>query len=123
MIKFKQPKNFTPSPEDVLQAECWKWACNTYGVYRLLCHVPNQVGTRHPIEAQQLKAMGVTPGVHDLFFFWKNKLYWLECKVGSNSQSDDQKKFAAKMTEHGAICKEFRSVEQFQSIFKSIIES
>lgn len=105
-----------------LQSACFQWAWNTYPeTRRLLFHIPNG-GSRNRIEASQLKAAGVLAGVHDLLFFWKNQLYWFELKVGVNRQSPEQIAFGKAMTSQGAQCHEIRTVDQFQSVFKSIVQ-
>src|SRR5438552_955264 len=82
------PGNLTT--EIQLQTSCFQWAWNEHPrTRRLIAHVPNG-SSRNKIEAMQLKASGVVPGVHDLFFFWNRQLYWFEMKVGSNKQSDAQ---------------------------------
>lgn len=112
----------TIKSEIQLQAECFQWAWNTFPTTRrLLAHVPNG-GTRNKAEAAQLKASGVIAGVHDLFFYWQNQLYWFELKVGSNQQSPAQRDFGSAMVQQGAVCYEVRSFGQFQEIFKSIIQ-
>lgn len=106
-----------------LQAKCFQWAWNTYPqTRRLLAHVPNG-GGRDAREGMQLKASGVIPGVHDLFFFWKGQLYWFELKIGRNTQSDAQLDFGAAMMAQGAICYEVRDLETFKTLFTQIIES
>lgn len=50
-----------------IQSECYTWFWNRFPQYRrLLFHIPNG-GKRTKIEASRLKAMGVLPGVPDLF--------------------------------------------------------
>lgn len=105
-----------------LQSACFQWAWNTYPRTRmLLFHIPNG-GSRNRIEATQLKSAGVVSGVHDLLFYWKGQLYWFELKVGTNKQSPQQIAFGATMLAQGAILHEIRSFEQFQEIFKQIVE-
>lgn len=107
----------TGGSEIQLQAKCFQWAWNTYPeTRRCLAAVPNG-GSRNKIEAMQLKASGVLAGVHDLFFFWKGKLYWFELKVGENKQTKEQLEFGKAMEAQGAICIEIRSLEQFQQEF------
>lgn len=61
--------------EDRIQAECVEWFWNTFPEYRrLLFHIPNG-GKRTKIEAGRFKAMGVLPGIPDLFFSYPNKGY------------------------------------------------
>lgn len=108
-------------PEDIMQAECFLWAHNTYPQTRKhLFHVPNG-GKRSRVEAARFKSMGVVPGVHDLLFFWYGVLYTFELKVRRNTQSDDQLEFGRKMSEHGAVVFEIRDPETFKKIFTKIV--
>lgn len=117
-----QATHTTFKSEIQLQAKCFQWAWNNYpDTRRLMAHVPNG-GGRDEREGMQLKASGVVAGVHDLFFYWKAQLYWFELKHGCNAQSDDQIAFGKAMMAQGAKCYEIRSLEQFQTIFKSIVE-
>ena len=53
--------------ESRIQSQCFTWFWNKYPQYRgLLFHIPNG-GKRTKVEAARLKAMGVVPGVPDLF--------------------------------------------------------
>jgi hypothetical protein len=55
--------------EDAEQIAVMEWAELQSGKFpqlKLLFHIPNG-GSRHPAEAKKLKAMGVKPGVPDLF--------------------------------------------------------
>jgi hypothetical protein len=124
MKNLWQPSNLATSMTEIqLQSTCFQWAWNTYpDTRRLLAHVPNG-SSRNKIEAMQLKSSGVVPGVHDLFFYWKGQLYWFELKVGTNKQSPEQTLFGKAMTAQGAICHEIRTVEHFQTLFKSIINA
>jgi hypothetical protein len=105
-----------------LQSQCFQWAWNNYpDTRRCLFHVPNG-SSRNKIEATQLKASGVVAGVHDLLFQWDGQLFCFELKVGANKQSAEQIAFGKAMEAQGAICYEIRSLEQFQEIFKAIIQ-
>lgn len=54
--------------EDSLQAQCFEWFHNTFPLCRgIMYHIPNG-GLRNEVEANKLKAMGVTEGVPDLHF-------------------------------------------------------
>lgn len=61
-------------------------------------HTPNG-GSRHGSEAKNLKDMGVLPGVHDLLYFHRARLFGMEWKQPGGSLSPSQRdlhpKFAA----------------------------
>lgn len=62
---LKKPLNAKDS-ELKIQAQAWQWAwTNLPKTRRLLFHVPNG-GYRTVVEAAQLKASGVVPGIPDL---------------------------------------------------------
>ena len=82
--------------ESKLQSQCFQYAWNTYPASRLmLFHVPNG-GRRSKIEAMQFKAMGVIPGVADMIFIHKGKVYAFEFKTGTGIQSPAQKEWEKK---------------------------
>ena len=61
--------NLTPPTEDEEQIALMRWAALATPVHpelRLLFHIPNG-GSRHKAEAGRFRAMGVKPGVPDLF--------------------------------------------------------
>lgn len=63
-----------------LQSDCFQWFHNSLPHLRgLLYHVPNG-GTRNPVEALKLKAMGVVPGIPDMIFHYKGGTYFFEFK-------------------------------------------
>lgn len=104
-----------------LQAKCFQWAWNQYPETRkLLFHVPNG-GTRHAREAMALKASGVVPGIPDMPFVWRGRLYAFEFKVGSNGLSGDQQETIRRWVEHGVECYVIREFDDFKSIFQTII--
>ena len=107
--------------EDQIQAQAFRWHWNNYPDQRkLLFSVPNG-GLRNPREAQKLKSTGVVAGVSDLIFLYKGKCYLIEMKTEKGTQQANQKEWEVLVKSHGFdyfIC---RSLEQFQSIIKSII--
>lgn len=107
--------------EDKLQSECFQWMWNTYpNLRRSFWHVPNG-GSRDAREGLKMKACGVIPGVHDLHFLHQGKFYTFELKVGRNTLSDDQKKFASKVEENGGHWFEIRDLESFKEKVIEII--
>ena len=76
--------------EDKLQSAAWTLAWNEYpALRRHIWHVPNG-GSRNPIEAAKLKAMGQLAGVWDWHCFYNGKFYIIEFKVGNNQLTQDR---------------------------------
>jgi len=104
-----------------IQATSFQWAWNTYPETRLcLFHVPNG-GSRNKIEAAQLKASGVIPGIPDLIFIWKGHIYAFEAKTQYGKLSDVQKALHDAWKDQGITVSIFRSIEEFKSLFISIL--
>jgi hypothetical protein len=68
--------------EEKLQAECYRWAVNTYPCLRFGClfHVPNG-GSRNIREAVMFKATGVVAGIPDLILIHQGKTFGIELKT------------------------------------------
>lgn len=88
--------------EDQLQAACFQWAWNNYPeLHYCMWHVPN--GKRRTrVEAAQLQAMGVIPGVWDVHIYYTNQLHIVEFKVGANDLTAGQVRFGQRVGEQGA---------------------
>lgn len=87
---------------------------------RLLYAVPNG-GKREVVDAIQLKASGVVPGIPDLVFHWKKKTYGLECKIPGGRLSDEQLKVHKAWEGHVEKVFVWYSVEELIEIIKKII--
>ncbi len=124
--------------EDQLQAIFWKWAWNAYPIANdHMWAVPNTsvgriLNLKDQIQVDKLKATGLLQGVWDLMLFWKGTLHIIETKVGSNELTTTyidkkgkkhrgQKEWGEKMASHGAVRHIYRSLEEGQRIFESII--
>ena len=82
--------------EHKLQCVCVKWFRLRYRRYHNLFWATPNGGTRLTLEAITLKKEGVLPGVSDLSLMVPNKDYhgyFIELKVGKNTQSENQKNF------------------------------
>lgn len=80
--------------EALEQAKLFK-ICGVTRRHKYLFHIPNG-GSRHPIEALNLKLQGVKPGVPDLFYpFPTPKHYglFIEMKYGKNKLTEYQKEW------------------------------
>jgi hypothetical protein len=73
--------------------------------------VPNG-GARSKATAGILKATGVLAGVSDLVFIYSGAVVFIEVKTESGRQSDTQKEFERKISEHGLTYILARSAEE-----------
>lgn len=119
---------------DQLQAACYQWACKAYHPFvfgRLIC-IPNDMHAGNTVRYKQYEAIGVTPGVWDMVFFWLHEVVWWEFKVGSDKLSKTRivkgKKKRGQL-EHAATLLPFghkffvaSEEHEFQQQFKNIIE-
>lgn len=91
----------------------------------LLFHIPN--GERRDIKtAMKLKAMGVIPGVPDLFLPVPNRDgrhgLWIEVKAGKNKLTENQRQFSDKVGSKGYDFAEVRSVEEFFQVVSEYLQ-
>lgn len=100
-----------------LQTRIFQWAWNSYPELRtLFFHVPNG-GKRNKVEAVQLKASGVVPGIPDLILTHPQKpALGVELKTPTGEQSPEQIKVQTIWAHNYIICREF---EAFKSIFSN----
>lgn len=101
-VKFKENddaqyrKTLKMTPEKIykyeiqIQADAWQQVWTEFPeTRRLLYAVPNG-GRRLIVDAMQLKASGLVPGIPDLVFHWYKKTYGLECKIPGGRLSPEQ---------------------------------
>ena len=108
--------------EEKLQIACVSWFDYQYPhLSKLLFAVPNG-GSRHKIEAKNLKKQGVRAGVSDLVFLYPGRVYpfiCLECKIKSGTQQQSQKLFEKDIKERtSGNYYIFRSFEEFKEIIE-----
>lgn len=104
-----------PVTEQQLQAKCFKWFDETFPAERkMLFHVANGE-ERDKRTANQLKAMGVQPGVSD-FIFITDEVTFIEMKFGKGTQFDHQIAFALKVKERGHDYRVINNFEDFQAL-------
>lgn len=110
---MSKPKIPCP-PESQEQATLFSWAAmmeRTYPQLKWMYHIPNG-GSRNRVEAAQLKAEGVKPGVSDIFLpaavgGWHGLYIELKRQTGGR-RSPEQQEFIAAMRDAG-YCAEFRN--------------
>lgn len=104
-----------------LQAECFQWAWNTFPETRtLLFAVPNG-GKRSKIEAMQLKASGVVPGIPDLLLIWDGIVTGFELKTTKGKTRDNQLDLHEIWRKNGIVVHIIRDFEDFKHKFVKII--
>lgn len=85
-----------------------------------LYHIPNG-GRRSAIEAAIFKAMGVRPGVLDLFLMLPTELtagLYMELKADDNALTDKQEAFMMRALRVGYLCAEIRSGVEFVRVIE-----
>ncbi|WP_206458680.1 VRR-NUC domain-containing protein [Anaerovorax sp. IOR16] len=101
--KSKYPKTQT---EGIEQSTLMEWAELSKGKFpelRLLFHIPNG-GSRHLIEAANLKKQGVKAGVPDLCLPVPKGEYhglYIEMKAKTNTPTKEQKEWIKELTQQG----------------------
>lgn len=116
--------------EEVLQSKFWQWTWNELPeTRRLIFHVPNELEKlkgeseqSHMRRLLKARSMGVVPGVWDNVFLWKGNMHIIEAKIGKNDLSKNQILVGDAQAMHGAIRHKFYTIEEGQSIIKSIIQ-
>ena len=107
--------------ESTLQASCVRWFRYQYP-HLVIYAVPNG-GSRNVREAQRLKAEGVLAGVADLVVMLpQGKSLYIEMKIKSNRQTENQKDFQKKATSLGHTYVVCYSFEKFQKIIENQIQ-
>ncbi len=106
--------------EDKLQADCYKWAHNSYPKIRgLLCY--NLNNSRNKIDGAKNKIMGLQPGRADMTLYLNGTAYMIEFKTVRGVQSLVQKKWEKKIKSEGFQYYIIRSVDEFKSLMKKLL--
>jgi VRR-NUC domain len=104
-----------------IQFKAYQYLYNKYPQIRLcLFHVPNG-GTRNIIEATQLKASGITPGIPDLLLLWGKKLFACEVKKPGGKITPAQKLIHEVWSKQGVIVKVAYSSDEIVEWAEEII--
>ena len=116
------PDKMRNKEEEHLQTACISWFDYQYPQFKkLLFAVPNG-GSRHKLEAANLKRQGVRAGVSDLIFLYPSFNYAFLCiefKTLKGKQSDEQKQFETLID--GQTQGRYVVIRSFEE-FKEIIE-
>ena len=120
---------------DQLQFKCFQWFWNSYpglrmtfwGIFNDIKQVEKITG---PISAKKriiilskMKSLGMVKGVLDLMFYHRNTLYVMDCKVGKDKLSKEQKEFIKAIEAQGGKGFKFSTLEEFQGIILNILQN
>lgn len=123
--------------EESLQSKCVIWFNNTYCLKHhnprlVMFTVPNEIAVKvgailkqigipakmvdkvTALASSTLKSVGLLPGVSDNIIVAKDKIYFVEFKLPTNYQQDNQKEFESRVTNLGHTYIVIKSVEQFK---------
>ena len=114
------PKTATQSKktESKIQQEIFRWFWNSHCLpsneqREVIFHVPNE-------NQHKLVSIGVYPGCSDLVISWKGKIYFVEVKTPTGTQSAKQKKFEQHVNDAGFVYYLVRSLEDFRLFLLSL---
>lgn len=99
-----------------LQKACVAWFDNNINSSQaFLFAVPNG-GSRHKLEAINLKRQGLRPGVSDLILIVQDNIILLELKFNKGKQSEHQKNFEQVVNALGFNYYIIRSLAEFKAV-------
>ncbi|TXK52359.1 VRR-NUC domain-containing protein [Pontibacter qinzhouensis] len=111
------------NPSEIqLQASVFQKLWNEYPETRYSFFAVPNGGTRNPIEAMQLKASGLVPGVADTILLWNGKAYAAEFKTLKGKLRDAQIKFREQCERQNIPYVVIRTEEQFWEWILPIID-
>jgi len=119
---FKTKRNSTESDT---QARFFAWLLKNYPELRLLCFAVPNGGSRHVLEAINLKKSGVTPGIPDVYCAISRGEFhglFIEFKAGRNKLTDAQKMMFEKFSKAGYKCEVCYSLEDAVNVFVDYVE-
>lgn len=110
---------------DQIQAACHLWMWNSYPELRMLFHANfNNLSTETQdarILMSKLKHKGLVTGILDYEFYYRGVLHVFDFKVGYDKLSVEQLEHIRQVEAHGGKGYEVRSLEEFQSLIRMII--
>ena len=112
--------------ESKLQQDIFNWYQNNYCLKfheprGMIFSIPNG-GTRNKLEAITMKATGLLAGASDLIVILPNgKLFFIELKTETGTQSDKQKDFENRVSALGYEYKIIRTLEEFKNFVNETI--
>lgn len=101
--------------EHDLQVACAQYLDACLPADAVWFHCPNGE-KRDKGTAIKLKAMGVKPGIPDIFILWDCAVLCIELKAGKGKPGDDQIAMCDRLEQAGAyVLRECRSVEELET--------
>ena len=119
---FKTKRN---SLESDIQARFFAWLLRNHPELRLNCFAIGNGGSRHILEAVNLKKAGVTAGVPDVYCAISRGEFhglFIEFKAGKNKLTDAQKMMFDKFSSAGYRCEVCYSFEDAVKVFADYVE-
>lgn len=117
---------------DNLLADMHTWLWNTHPETRGLYHanfnnLPLALESMLPLPLKMrlmgvMKHIGAVKGVMDAELFWSGRLYFFDAKIGTDKLSKDQLDVGSALFSQGGAFTSIRSLEQFQTEIKNILE-
>lgn len=106
-----------------IQSECFQWAWNhPSGKLKHKIFSINNNSKGSIINAVQMKASGLVPGIPDLCALLDDrKVFWFEIKTDKGTISESQKKIHMQWEQIGHVVFIIRSVDQFKNICNEYI--
>lgn len=105
--------------EDHVHRSVLKFLRAVLPTHWVVFHTPNG-GSRHPIEAANMKGLGVVAGVPDLQIVGEGgKSYFMEVKSKSGRLQPSQKMFLGKLEKLGADFAVVRSIEDAKACLQA----
>jgi hypothetical protein len=111
--------------EETLQAECVKWANNTFPELRFwgILHIPNG-GRRTKWDQRKSIALGIRKGFPDLQVIPPTgKIFFIEMKRPGATQGKEQKECQAWLQERGLEYFKIDNREEFERLIKSKMQN
>lgn len=118
MPQIKRASQKTYGREDDLQLEAAAYLSAVLPDEALWWHTPNGVrfDPAHAVQAAtRFKAMGLKPGIPDIFILYNGKLFGTDAKSGTGTLTGSQKDLFPKLVRAGARIEPiFRSIEELE---------
>jgi hypothetical protein len=111
--------------ESFIQSSFFDWLSRCKKEYRPYCFAIPNGGSRHILEAVNLKRQGVTAGVPDVFCALSRKGFhglFIEFKAGKNKLTELQRQMISKLAEQGYQCTVCYDVQSAIDNFNTYIE-
>lgn len=82
-------------------------------------HVPNG-GARSKREAAILKAMGILPGIPDVWVIYGGQVLTIELKAGKGKTTEAQRQILADLEHHGCNVGVARSLNEVEALLRTV---